>query len=297
MSRTAWWSLTRGVGLVCLALAALALGLLARRHQQPHPVPQALAAFLDVGSGDCTLIRTIDGTTILLDAGSAETAKNVVHDLHRLHVRTVDLLVLASPEARSIGGVPAVLAAFPVRAVWSTGAEGGSQAWQEALEAVGQHRVPLQTKYAGDHIQIGKATFWAAVWPPAQGARAHRDNLVYQLDFGTTRILFAGASRPEGEAFLVANRGAALGCDDGSCTDLVLQATAGGAEGGTNAELLRQAAPSVVVASCGAGSPPAPGVLHRLGAAGAALWRTDTQGTVLVTTDGRSAPTVTSAHL
>ncbi len=297
MSRTALWNLTRGAGLVCLALAALALGLLARRHQQPRPTPQAVVAFLDVGTGDCTLIRTVDGATILLDAGGAETAQSVVHDLHRLHVRTLDLLVLASPAARSVGGVPAVLNAFPVRAVWSTGAQGGGAAWRAALEAVGQHRLPLQTKYAGDHIQIGGGTFWAAVWPPAQGPRAHRDSLVYQLDFGTTRVLFAGASGPDGEAFLTANRGGALGCDDGSCTDLVLQATAGGAEGGTSAELLRQAAPSVVVASCGAGSPPAPGVLHRLQAAGAALWRTDTQGTVLIVTDGRSAPTVTAMHL
>lgn len=297
MSRVALWNLTRAAGLICLALAALMLGLVVRRGQQPRPAPRALAAFLDVGQGDCTLIRTVDGTTILLDAGPVEAAQTVVHDLHRLHVRTIDLLVMASPEARSVGGVPAVLTAFPTRAVWSVGAQGGGEAWRAALEAVGQHRVPLQTKYAGDHIQIGAATFLAAVWPPAQGARAHRDNLMYQLDFGTTRMLFAGAARPDGEAFLVANKGDKLGCDDGSCTDLVLQATAGGADGGTSAELLRQAAPTVVVASCAAPSPPAPPVLHRLGAAGAALWRTDTQGTVLILTDGRSAPTVTAAHL
>ncbi len=297
MSHTDWGKLTRAAGLVCLALAALAVGILVRRHQQPRPAPQALAAFLDVGDGDCTVVRTVDGTTILLDAGRAETAQSVVHDLHRLHVRTIDLLVLASPNARSVGGVPAVLDAFPVRAVWSTGVPSGGEAWRAALEAVGRHRIPLQTKYAGDHIQIGGATFWAAVWPPAQGPRAHRDSVVYQLDFGTTRMLFAGASGPQGEAFLTAGRGETLGCDSGACTDLVLQATAGGAEGGTGAELLRQAAPAVVVASCGAGSPPAPGVLHRLQAAGAALWRTDTQGTVLVSTDGRSAPTVTAMHL
>lgn len=296
MNRTVG-KIIRAAGLACLALAAAALGVLVRRHQQPPPVREAVIAFLDVGNGDSTLIRTVNGTTILLDAGRAETAQSVVHDLHRLHVRTVDLLVLASPNSGSVGGVPAVLDAFPARAVWSNGTQGGGAAWRAALEAIGQHRVPLQTKYAGDHIQIGAATFWAAVWPPAQGPRAHQDSLVYQLDFGTTRVLFAGASRPEGEAFLTANRGAGLGCDDGTCTDLVLQAAAGGAEGGTSAELLRQAAPNVAVVSCGAGSPPAPGVLHRLQAAGAALWRTDTQGTVLVLTDGRSAPTVTAAHL
>lgn len=297
MSRTLLGKLTRGAALLCLALAALMLGLLARRHQQPRPVPRALVAFLDVGAGDCTLIRTIDGTTILLDAGPADASQDVVHALHRLHVRSLDLLVLASPSARSVGGVPAVLGAFPTRAVWSTGRAGGGEAWRAALEAIAQQRIPVQTKYAGDHIQIGGATFWAAVWPPAQGPRAHRDSVVYQWDFGTTRVLLAGASQPDGEAFLVASRGEALGCDEGACTDLILQATAGGAGGGTSAELLRLAAPSVVVASCGAGAPPAPTVLHRLGAAGAAVWRTDTQGTVLVQTDGRTSPTVTAVHL
>lgn len=297
MSRRWLWQGTRVALLLLAALGGLALGLWWRGHQQPRPAAQAVIAFLDVGDGDCTLIRTVSGATILLDTGSAETAPAVVRALHRFHVRTLDLLVVASPDAKSLGGVPAVLDAFPTRAAWVTGAQSGGAARVAALEAIGRHRVPARTVYAGDHLQIGAATFWAALWPPATGPRAHLDSVVYELNFGATRFVFAGPARAEEEAFLISARGEAMGCDDGSCTDLVLQAAAGGADGTASDELLTQAAPALVVVSCSAQNPPAPGVLHRLGASGAALWRTDTQGTVIVLTDGREAPTVTAARL
>ena len=38
--------------------------------------------------------------------------------------------------------------------------------------------------------------------------------------------------------------------------------------------------------------PPSNSVLHRLAAAGSAVWRTDVQGTITIKTDGRSAPFV-----
>lgn len=297
MNRRLLLRLTRASLLICLALLGILLGIFMHRRQQPRPSPQALVAFLDVGDGDCTLIRTIDGTTILLDAGRAGSASIVVHDLQRFGVRKIDLLALASSDPKSLGGVPAILNAFPTVAVWDNAATGNNEARRSALEAIRRRHIPSRTVQAGDNIQIGGATFWTAVWPPAHDPRNRLDSIVYRLNFGETRFLFEGPSRPDGEQYLMAAKGDTLGCDDGGCTDLILQAPAGGADGGTTPELLRMAAPSVIVVSCSAQKPPSPGVLRHVQASGAALWRTDTQGTVVVLTDGRGTPTLVSVRL
>ena len=77
---------------------------------------------------------------------------------------------------------------------------------------------------------------------------------------------------------------------------MILQ-TAARAEGSPSPEMLRRATPAVAVISCGPGSPPTQETLHRLRAAGAAVWQTDTQGTVTVTANGRVPPAVTAAHM
>ena len=72
---------------------------------------------------------------------------------------------------------------------------------------------------------------------------------------------------------------------------------AGGADSATSAELLRRATPSVAVISSGADAPPGAWTLHRLQAAGAGIWRTDTQGAITVFSDGRGTPVVTAARM
>ncbi|MDQ2687652.1 MAG: hypothetical protein M3Y28_07285, partial [Armatimonadota bacterium] len=107
------WNLYAALFLTVLFLAAMLLGTWWRARRITPPAPEAYVAFLDVGDGDCALIRTVGGQTILVDAGSAQAGPQVVRILKSLHIRKIDLLVLASPDERSVGGVPAVLAAFP----------------------------------------------------------------------------------------------------------------------------------------------------------------------------------------
>lgn len=287
------WNLYAALFLTVLFLAAMLLGTWLRVRRTAPPAPLAYVAFLDVGDGDCALIRAVDGRTILVDTGSAKAGPQVVRILKSLHVLKIDLLVLASPDERSVGGVPAVLAAFPVSEAWNNSVADGGAAQLAALEAIRrQHIYGQVVVHAGKKLQIGDATFWSVLWPPEHGPRARRDSLICQMDFGATRFVFAGAASGEGAGALVAEADAP-GCDT-RCSDLVLQIPEGGAAAGVPPEILRRIAPSVAVISCSAQTPPAPLALHRLQAAGAEVHETDTMGTIIVAADGRSAPTITA---
>lgn len=283
--------------LALLALGSALLGVLLRGRRHPRPAPQAVVAYLDVGDGDCALIRDPNGTTVLLDAGGAAAAPHMVNVLRRFHVRTVDLLVLTASGEGSLGGVPALLAAFPVHQVWDSAGESRSEARRAALEAIRRRHVPSKIVHAGDNLQIGAAMLWKVLWPPEHGPASRRDALLLEMDYGLTRFVFAGTASAAAEGGLVTDQGDDLGCTT-QCSDLVLEVPRGGAGDGTSAELLRSAAPTVaVISGSGALGQPAGGTLHRLQAAGAEVRRTDTMGTVIVLSDGRTAPVVTAEHL
>ena len=290
------WNLYGALFLTVLFLAAMLLGTWWRARRTAPPAPQAYVAFLDVGDGDCAMVRTVEGQTILLDAGSAEAGPQVVRSLKALHVQKIDLLVLASPNERSVGGVPAVLAAFPVSQAWDNTVADGGAAQVAALEAMRRQHTDCQIVHAGKKIQIGDAMFWSVLWPQEHGPSARRDALICRMDFGATRFVFAGAASGEGAGALVAEDDDGPGCDT-QCSDLVLQIPEGGDAAGASPEMLRRVAPSVAVISCGALTPPAPLALHRLQAAGAEVRETDTMGTIIVATDGRGAPTIAAIRL
>ena len=296
MNRTALWRGSLGLLLTALLLIGMLLGTAWRRSHPRPDTPHLTVTFLDVGDGDCTLVRSPEGRTILLDTGSAQAGAAVVEALRQRNVRAIDLLILTSPDESSIGGVPALLeSGIPVTQVWDNPDAEAGAARRSALEAIRRRHIPSSTANGGDVIQIGAMLFVSAIWPPETGAAARRDPLVCRINYGATAFLFEGSATAETERTLVSQAGRQIECTE-PCTDMILQAAAR-AEGSPLPELLRRATPAVTVVSCGPGDPPAASTLHRLQAAGTALWRTDTQGTITITANGRVSPLVTAAHL
>jgi competence protein ComEC len=289
--------LMRGLTLVLFALVSFLFAFWLRNHQAFPAGALTVVQYIDVGDGDCTAIRTVDGSIILFDTGGADSAPRVIQTLRAFHAHKIDLLVLGASDDNSIGGVPAIVAAFPVRLVWDNPGEGRGMARQAALEAIRRRHIDSRIVHAGDTLQIGSNTYWSAVWPPEHGPRAHIDGLVCRLDYGSTRFLFEGPVPGATENYLVAQDGDSLGCADNSlqgsepdCTDLVVQAPGAGSNDGTSAEFLKLAEPALEIISCGRTETPDPQTLERLESAGTEVWRTDRQGTVTVWTDGHSPP-------
>jgi len=296
MRRDILWRGSALLLLVALALIGTLLGIAWRRSHPAQDAPRLTVAFLNVGDGDCTLVRTPEGRVILLDAGSAQASPFVIAALQRRHINAIDLLVLMSPEETSIGGVPALLnSGLPVTQIWDNSVSDAGEVRRDALEAIRRRHIPSSAANGGDTIQVGEMLFVTALWPPGSGQAARRDPLVCRINYGNTAFVFEGAATEEAERDMIGKVGAPLECT-GPCTDLVLQ-VASHTEGSPAPEMLRRATPAVAVISCGPANPPAQAILHRLQAAGAAVWRTDTQGTVTVTANGRVSPVVTAERL
>src|SRR5688500_1498478 len=81
------------------------------------PSPSRIT-FLSVGPGDCSVIQ-VEGRTILIDAGPATERSDagerlVVPALHRLGVRSIDLVLLSHPDMDHLGGLGAIHERFAI---------------------------------------------------------------------------------------------------------------------------------------------------------------------------------------
>jgi competence protein ComEC len=243
--------------------------------------------FLDVGQGDAAVIVTPAGHAVVVDAGPRterfDAGRRVVLPfLERLGVRRVEALVISHGHADHVGGARAVLERLPVTVAIEPEAPIDEPAYFDFLEALSASDAGWVAGHPGLDFELDGVRFrvlhpdtaWAG-W----GADVNEDSVVLLVEYGAFRALLAG------DAGLAAEE--ALRSRIGRVT--LLKVGHHGSRGSTGEGWLRELAPALAVISVGTNNygHPAPGVLARLGAHHAAVWRTDQEGTIGVVTDGR----------
>jgi competence protein ComEC len=262
------------------------------------PGPQMLEVhFVDVGQGDCTLIRTKAGSTIMIDAGGwrGELAgepgageRVVVPYLRGLGIEQIDLLVLTHPHEDHVGGARALAARLEVKRVVVAppgGREKPPPGYADLLAEFEATGVPADGVWAGDRIQVdGEVTLrvLGPSFPLLAGTRSDLNNnsVVLRLDYGARSFLFAGDVAQEAQARLVLREN--LQVD-------VLKVPHHGSAAFVP-DFFRAVRPKVAVISAGHNNRfghPHPDTLAILREVGAKIYRTDLDGAVIIRTDGR----------
>ena len=90
--------------------------------------------YLDVGQGDCTLLQC-DGQVMLIDAAEGNQANKITAYLKQHGVTAIDYLVCTHAHADHCGGMKAVIAAFPVRTLYSSVTSSSNGAFQRVMRA------------------------------------------------------------------------------------------------------------------------------------------------------------------
>src|SRR5690625_1574667 len=101
-----------------------------------YPAKKLAVHFLDVGPGDSILIQTPTGKHILIDGGPPEAGKTVVNYLKALEIDKIDLLIATHPDIDHIGGLPAVMQAFPVKLLMDSGKVHGTKTYMRYLQQI-----------------------------------------------------------------------------------------------------------------------------------------------------------------
>jgi competence protein ComEC len=296
-----WRRLLLPVAATAAALVVASPGWTAR-EAVPPPAPGVLrVVFLDVGQGDATLVALPDGRALLVDAGglpgsSFDVGERVVTPaLRALGVRRLEALVLTHGDPDHIGGALAVMGHFDPRAIWEgipvppheglraiAAAAASARAWQRFAQAGDVER------HAGVELRVLHPT--PADWE-RQRVR-NDDSIVVELGIGRVSIVLPGDIGREGERAVIPRLSPRQ--------LMVLKAPHHGSLTSSSPEFLAAARPDAVIFSAGAGNHfghPAPAVVDRYLRAGAAIFRTDRDGAVVLETDGQSVEIVTWSGL
>ncbi len=273
-----------------LCLAGIILYLAVFNSFRQHPTADTgnmTVSFLDVGQGDSILIQTPDHKTILIDAGIAEQGETVVTYLKQADVDEIDYLIGTHPHEDHIGGFFTVLQSISVKQyiqpeIRSYDLSDNILNKNLILE-LNKRSIPIINVKSGDKL-ISSDTYTVEVLSPAEGALFEDLNdysLILKLTYGKISFLLTGDAGYTAELEILSRD---LAAD-------VLKIGHHGSFGSTCTAFLEAVDPEIAVISVGADNEhnhPNHYVMDRLNDYGISVYRTDQDGTVSFTTDGRS---------
>jgi|GEM_PF-71633 len=268
---TADWDQTTGTVIIVSGAAA-----------QPEPAAELAVHFIDVGQGDAILIRAPD-KAVLIDGG--ERGATALNYLQAQGTDKLDLVIGTHPHSDHIGGLIDVLAVLPVAEVMDPGVVHTSEVYEEYLTLIDEKDILFTIARAGMSRDLGNGII-LQVYHPVQpdDANLNDASVVAKVTYGTVSFLFTGDAEAASEAQMLLR-------SDISPPATVLKIGHHGSNSSTSDAFLELVDSEAAVIMVGKGNPyghPHAETLAKLAAAGVTVYRTDTDGTIVITTDGRT---------
>ena len=252
------------------------------QREEQMPDGTLSVTFLDVGQGNAVLVEQ-SGAYMLIDGGNRDYSSFVVSYLKEQGVEELAYVIASHYDADHLNGVVGALHAFSCGQVLAPDYVTDTRVYESFERVIKEQDIALAYPAVGDTYTLGDASF-TVVCPEVYDPKEDNDNSVgIRLVYGDTSFLICGdAGKAEEQVML--DSGVTLESD-------VYLASHHGSEGSSSEAFMRAVSPTAVVVSAGAGNSyghPTRTVLNRVKACGAALYRTDLQGTITVTSDGTS---------
>lgn len=251
--------------------------------------------FLDVGQGDSILICGTE-KNILIDGGERDQGDNVIAELKECGVTEIDYMIATHPHSDHIGGLVDVLryAAdyddlkidnviipdIPEEDIPT------SSVYMNFLNGAEANDLSVTFAEYGMTIDTGSGVM--TLYPPVKDKNYSSLNdysVCAYLDCGEISFFFTGdMEKQEERDMLEAGYFRKMNAT-------VLKAGHHGSETSSSQELLDQLSPEYVVISCGTGNKyghPHKEAMERFRKCADKIYRTDTDGTVSCTTDGKT---------
>ncbi|HET8633495.1 MAG TPA: DNA internalization-related competence protein ComEC/Rec2 [Gemmatimonadales bacterium] len=243
--------------------------------------------FLDVGQGDAAVIRTPHGHWILVDAGprsaTSDAGKRIVAPfLAQERVRRLDAMVISHAHADHVGGAAAVLDHVDAGVVIEPGELVADPVYTDFLSAVAADGATWRSARAGMRFELDSVRFTLlhpdTTWS-GWGLDLNEDSAVLLVEYRGFRALLAGDAGFPAESLLHGRVGP---------VDL-LKVGHHGSRWASGDAWLAELRPDIGIVSVGVNryGHPSPEALRRLEAHHVSVWRTDRDGSITVSTDGR----------
>lgn len=246
--------------------------------------------FFDVGQGDGALIRTKEGSNVVIDTGKSNNL--MFKHLKDLNINGIDVLLISHFDEDHAGGTTDIADNFKV-----SKAMRGKTADKSNLEKVidksfSRNRVEVIEVDKGQTFWLGKLKI-AILHPGNTDVSYTKDNdnndsVVAKFSYNNVSFLFTGDVEKEAQENIK---------NDIDLKSDVIKVPHHGAKNAVNEEFLKGAAPKVAIVSVGRNNfygHPSKEYLDLLRNQNIDMYRTDLKGTIKVVSNGRSVSVTTS---
>lgn len=237
--------------------------------------------FLDVGQGDCTII-TCGEETMIIDGGDNSKGYFIKTYLEKYNINDIKYMVATHPDADHIGGLDVIGYNINCENVLMTNFSKETKTYEEFIKVIKDKNYNIINPVPGDEYILGDAVI-RIVSPVKKYNDANNMSIGILLIHGENSFLFLGDCEEEGEMDILAE-GIDIKAD-------VYKVSHHGSSSASSIKFLEKVEPEYGVISVGEGNSyghPHSEVLNNLRKMGVKVFRTDIQGTIIVTSDGET---------
>jgi len=240
--------------------------------------------FIDVGQGDSELIQ-FNNKNVLIDGGTQDAGPRVESYLRSHGVSSLNLVVATHPHEDHIGGLITTLNDIPIKQVLDSGQVHTTSTFENFLTLIDQTGIPYSTAERGQTIDLDPSLKIEVLSPPATlfAGDLNQNSVVLKVTYNKVSFLLAGDAGFEAENSLLSS-GYNLKCD-------ILKVGHHGSSSSSCSAFLSRVKPTGSIIEVGAANAyghPTSKTLSALKNIGSKVYRTDTNGNIVITTDGQS---------
>lgn len=240
--------------------------------------------YIDVGQGDSTLICAPNGECMLIDAGTGEAEDDLNNYLKSQNITNIKYAIFTHPHEDHIGGADMVVREYNVENVLMPDVTANTSVFERLITEIEAKNTNVIVPAVGDTYYLGELSF--TILGPCETKYSSLNNysIALRINFGKARFLFTGDAEELSESEILAENSSAVACD-------VLHVGHHGSSTSTSDSFLAAASPSIAVISCGKDNSyghPHNVTLEKLNGIQAIIYRTDLEGTIVLSSDGES---------
>ena len=256
----------------------------------PTPTPEIVQAnqeiqdgeklqiwFLDVGQADSILIQNGD-TNMLIDAGNNEDGKKLVSYFQSLGIESFQYVIGTHAHEDHIGGMDDIIDNFNIDTFYMPDAITTTATFESVLDSLEAKNIAFQTPTVDSTFELGDATI-DVLYVGTDDTDLNNTSIVLKLTYGNTSILFMGDAEKEVETII----------EKKDISADVLKVGHHGSNTSSSKTFLEKVNPSYAIISVGTGNNyghPSNTTIQNLENQNIQIYRTDENGTIIMTSDG-----------
>lgn len=265
------------------------LGISQEETPSTQPEGEISVHFIDVGQGDCALIRCGDQNA-LIDAGENNQYDEVLAYLEKEGITRLDIVIGTHGHSDHIGGLDKVIDGMEVGRVILPDLPDKlvptTKTYTDLLQSIANKDLSITAAKPGESYSLGTARM-DILGPIGEYDDANDTSVVCRIVFGEVSFFFAGDATTKAEADLLAS-GRTL-------KSTVLKLSHHGSHTSNSMEFLQAIDPEYIAISVGEDTEyghPHKEVMERVEELDVPVWQTVLNGNIVFTSDGKTVTDV-----